>query len=62
MEIIVDKNHVGGFFANVCTIFAHCNANVGTFQSDTVVYTVTGHGDNVSGSLKSLKNMNSVRI
>lgn len=52
MEIVVDDNHVGGFFANVGAVFAHGNADVGSFEGNAIVHSVAGHSDNVAAALQ----------
>uniref|UniRef100_A0A915IGI0 Uncharacterized protein n=1 Tax=Romanomermis culicivorax TaxID=13658 RepID=A0A915IGI0_ROMCU len=45
VKIIVDQNHIGRFFANIGTAFAHSNPYISFFQCYGVIHAVAGHGD-----------------
>lgn len=53
-EVIVHKDHVGSFFADICTRLPHCNPNIGRFQSHGIINTISCHWHNGTSSLQSL--------
>lgn len=57
MEIIVNQYHIGRLLAHICSILAHCNANVCLLEGHTIVDSVSGHAHNVARTLQGLDNL-----
>lgn len=54
MEIVVNEDHVGCLLTDVSAILAHCDANVGTLESNAVVDAVTSHSNDIPSVLERL--------
>ena len=55
-KIIIGQRHRSGALCNICAGNAHCTADIRSFQSRRIVYTVAGHCDYLALILPSFDN------
>ncbi|KAL5467367.1 hypothetical protein EMCRGX_G031582 [Ephydatia muelleri] len=54
-KVVLKEYHIPGLTAHICATLPHSYSNVGTFQCNGVISTISSHGHNQVGSLKHLR-------